>query len=208
MNRLPRLVLTLTLLTGTAGLLTVACSSPLTEESAPDAELELRAKKKDGSVSDAVAETSVDGSDASVDGSSKKSFDGLSFYYGNQIWGSELTIDKAGVVTRTERTCCPPKFTKFPGNLAASELQLLAADAAEVALAGHETVAGSITAEGSQTGSLTVSVGGAQFPVIDVTRNADFGKPDVVTRTLAVAAKKRLVDRVNGLVDRDVPSNL
>lgn len=198
MNSLPRIALALTLLTGTAAaLLTNACSgSAVSEES----EEEIR-RKKDSGVMEAAA-------DASIDASSKTSFERLSFQFGNQISGSELTIDKDGVITRTERTCCPPKFTPFPGKLGAEDLQMLADDAAQVALAGHETVDGVATAaEGSKSGSFTVSVAGKTFAVVIVARNADLGKPNVVTRTLNVTAKKRLVDRVNQLVDVDLPSN-
>jgi hypothetical protein len=90
----------------------------------------------------------------------------LDYFYGNQITGSYLQIDKSGEIAQRERTCCPPQFRDVPFDRI-DDSMLRQLEAAIVAVAsGTITVESRPTLAGEQVGSLRVTT--SSGAVVDV----------------------------------------
>jgi len=120
----------------------------------------------------------------------------LQFSNGNQIFGSELVIYSDGSLVHNERSCCPPHVDATPeSNLSPTQLQHL--EALILAASSGRIVerAGSLTSEGSQSGSLLVYDNGKATVVLEVDRSAA-GTPnkDLVNLSSSASEIKTLVE--------------
>jgi hypothetical protein len=129
----------------------------------------------------------------------------LTYRYGNQITGSELTVHDDGRVEHIERTCCPPTSTPVTeADLDGTALAMLRAQIAAVAAAGTATTDGHPTSAGSSNGELYVYHDGLQYIVRTISRNPAGTGPSIVVSSTAAEASA-ILSYVNSEVDEDMP---
>lgn len=127
----------------------------------------------------------------------------LRYHYGNQIVGSQLSIEVTGSVAHEERTCCPPTFSAVAQSpLGATDLEQLRHDIDAVTRAVTVEALGEPSSAGSKSGELVVyGRNGRPYIVREIRRTSV--ERDAVTATSAPEGR-----RILGLVDRYVVNRM
>lgn len=115
----------------------------------------------------------------------------LKYQFGNQVSGTELSIDHVGVVRHAERTCCPPHAVqKNNALLEKTELEHLLLEIEGAKNGVQEVSQGSPTTLGSPSGYLQVlTVEGDEVNISRIERNPTIGSPDKVTTNISQEAR-------------------
>jgi len=128
----------------------------------------------------------------------------VEYRFGNQIFGSEVSIQADGVIDHGERTCCPPHTdTVTEKKLSAAKLEQLLAAIDAASHADTKVTEGGPTTEGSQSGILEVhTAAGDKIVIHDIERTTTVDSVEYNTAPEAAWIEAL----VAGIAEHDMPA--